>query len=67
MADSSAKIAKDRLLVEHLSALWPEEQWRDMPGYGGCYQISSHGRIRSLYKGGKVLKPKRQARIVMGW
>ncbi len=24
------------------------EQWRDLPGYLGIYQVSSHGRVRSL-------------------
>lgn len=25
-----------------------EEEWRDIPGYEGCYQVSSAGRVRSL-------------------
>lgn len=28
-----------------------KEQWRDIPGYGGRYQISSRGRVRSMYLG----------------
>ena len=23
------------------------EEWRDVPGYGGRYDVSSHGRVRS--------------------
>lgn len=26
----------------------PKEQWRDIPGYEGYYQVSDHGRVRSL-------------------
>lgn len=25
-----------------------EEVWKDIPGYEGCYQASTHGRIRSV-------------------
>ena len=28
--------------------LLPDEIWRDVPGYEGQYQVSSHGRVRSL-------------------
>lgn len=28
-----------------------EEKWRDIPGFGGWYQISTEGRIRSFRKG----------------
>ncbi|MCI8414941.1 MAG: hypothetical protein HFF00_04850 [Ruminiclostridium sp.] len=28
-----------------------KEEWRDIPGYGGWYQISTEGRIRSFRKG----------------
>lgn len=24
------------------------EEWVDIPGYEGCYQVSSHGQVRSL-------------------
>ena len=45
--------------------LWPEEEWRPVPGYEGLYQISSWGRVWSVpRKGiggqnirGKMLKP----------
>lgn len=26
----------------------PIEEWRDIPGYEGLYQVSDHGRVRSL-------------------
>lgn len=32
------------------------EEWRDIPGFEGLYQISSHGRVRSFYTN-KILKP----------
>jgi len=43
-----------------------EEIWKDVQGYEGLYQVSNHGRIKSLprldsmgrQKGGLVLKPK---------
>ena len=28
--------------------LWPEEEWRAVPGYEGLYQVSSWGRVLSL-------------------
>ena len=46
-----------------------EEEWRDIPGWEGSYQVSSHGRVRSLDRvvidkngrrsprAGKVLSP----------
>lgn len=35
-----------------------DEEWRDIPGFGGGYQASSHGRIRSFkrFPEGQVLK-----------
>lgn len=36
------------------------EEWRDIKGYEGCYQVSRHGRFRSIKRSttpGKVLKP----------
>ena len=26
------------------------EEWRDIPGYHGRYQVSSRGRVRSVFK-----------------
>ena len=48
MAGSKRKRISSEQMVGMLSPLWPEEYWRDIPGYEGFYQISSHGRIRSL-------------------
>lgn len=34
------------------------EQWRDVPGYEGLYQVSDHGRVKSFQrKSEKLLKP----------
>lgn len=36
-----------------------QEQWRDVDGYDGMYQVSDLGRVRSRYSGEwKVLKPR---------
>lgn len=35
-----------------------EEQWKDIPGYEGLYQISNFGRVKSFYfKNPRILKP----------
>lgn len=35
-----------------------EEQWLDIPGYEGLYQISNFGRVKSFYfKNPRILKP----------
>ena len=35
------------------------EQWKDIEGYEGIYQISSHGRVRSFKNGKiKIMKPR---------
>lgn len=55
----------------------PEERWRDIAGYGGKYQVSTEGRVRSMTFGQyrrktpKILKPDfdraaHKARIVLG-
>lgn len=33
------------------------EQWRDIPGYAGRYQINERGQVRSFYQG-QYLRPK---------
>lgn len=33
-----------------------DEQWRDIPGYEGIYQISDQGRVKSLVSKGRILK-----------
>jgi len=35
------------------TTLMRTEEWRPVPGYEGHYEVSDHGRIRSL-KGGTV-------------
>lgn len=39
--------------------LWPEEEWRWVPGYEGEYKVSSLGRVLSFKRdrAGKLLKP----------
>lgn len=35
------------------------EEWKDIPGYEGFYEISNHGRVKSLFFGKeKILKPQ---------
>ena len=33
------------------------EIWKDIPDYEGLYQVSNLGRVKSFYKGGRILKP----------
>ena len=33
------------------------EEWRDVKGYEGRYEVSSFGNIKSLISGGKIMKP----------
>ena len=40
--------------LKDLAAL-KHEEWRDVRGYEGRYQVSSLGRVRSLLRGGRVL------------
>lgn len=34
------------------------EIWKDIKGYEGLYQVSNQGRVRSLYKGVRILKTR---------
>ncbi len=46
----------------------PLEQWKDIEGYEGLYQISSLGNVKTLFYKGNILKPRRitgQSFIVM--
>lgn len=39
----------------------PHEEWRDVVGYEGLYQVSNSGRIKSFYfKGGRILRHTRR-------
>lgn len=47
------------------------EEWRDIPGYEGYYQVSDHGQVRSLdrrcahmFLKGKMLKPCHSTRTL---
>lgn len=33
------------------------EEWRPVLGYEGLYEVSNYGRVRSLYRGGAILRP----------
>lgn len=33
------------------------EEWRDVPGYEGLYQVSNCGRVRSFHRDGCILQP----------
>jgi len=60
--------------VPGVGILWRlmQEEWKDVPGYEGLYQASTHGRIRSLDKlvnaaggrHGKQIKRLRRGRIM---
>lgn len=41
-----------------MSNVISSEEWRDIPGYEGLYQVSNLGRVKSLYRYKKQLKPK---------
>lgn len=38
------------LLSEIVDGVYYQEEWRDIPGYEGFYQVSSFGRVKSLYR-----------------
>ena len=42
-----------------------EEEWRPIDGYEGLYEISSHGRVKSL-KGKKEMILKQRVRFMAG-
>jgi hypothetical protein len=37
-----------------------EELWKPVLGYVGRYEVSTLGRVRSLLRGGRILKPRAQ-------
>lgn len=46
------RVAKGLLYIEDAKSVntyhWKKEMWRSVVGYEGAYQVSSHGRVRSL-------------------
>lgn len=34
--------------MQHTSTQITQEEWRDIPGYEGLYQVSDHGRVKSV-------------------
>lgn len=49
----------DGIVPQSSSVSQPLEEWRDVPGYEGCYQVSDLGHVRSLKRPkakGKLLK-----------
>jgi hypothetical protein len=38
------------------------EEWAPIPGYDGRYEASTHGNIRSLLLGGRILKQNEHSR-----
>lgn len=52
------KLKKLQLLIPHYQE--QQEEWRDIKGYEGLYQISSHGRVKSMPRKGSrggIIKP----------
>ena len=49
--------------------LWPEEEWRAVPGYEGLYQVSSWGRVwsmpRATTRGGIMKQTMGHGRLVV--
>ena len=45
-------------MITQINTMLSSEDWKDIQGYSGIYQVSTLGRIRSLKKGKiKLLKP----------
>lgn len=56
---------QNKISPDAVQASAPEE-WKDVAGYEGFYSISSFGRAKSFYKGGKILKPTEKGPIKFG-
>lgn len=41
-----------------------KERWRDVVGYEGLYQVSNHGRVRSVRQIRKPIQDKRDGKVV---
>lgn len=50
---SKEKFTTDERRHLHSLEAFPLERWRDISGYGGSYQVSDHGRVRSRRHSGK--------------
>ena len=40
-----------------MTTLWAEEIWKDVPGYGGRFQVSNRGRLRVVRCYTRLLQP----------
>jgi hypothetical protein len=49
--------------ANHINDPSPTENWRDVPGWGGYYQVSDHGRVRSV---DRIVESKRGHRRYRG-
>lgn len=69
----AAKLNEMAKLLRDDSDVWlrlenlPHEEWRDVVGYEGLYQVSNYGRVKSFYfKGGRILRyTKRDEEYIM--
>lgn len=43
------------------------EEWRDLPGYGGWYQVSDWGRVRSFYCSGHPGFRRKEPKLLNSW
>ena len=43
------------------------EEWKDIKGYEGLYQISNKGRVKSLYNKSKILRPGKRKGYFFVW
>ena len=56
-ADTELLASAFHALPEISAARVAPEQWRDIPGYEGSYQVSDQGRVRSLTRSWTQLSP----------
>ena len=56
-----AKLIRDDTIVWYNLEKLPHEEWRDVAGYEGLYQVSNYGRVKSSYfKDGRILRHTRR-------
>lgn len=53
MEETRDRIQAEAPVMEDPFASLPGEKWRPVPGYEGLYDVSSHGRVRSLARTAK--------------